>query len=58
MKRFYFEKGAITIKFFKGIGFAIAKESNDYYMFFTCIVVEICIYNKKKEQNINIQVKD
>ena len=58
MKRFYFEKGAITIKFFKGIGFAIAKESNDYYMFFTCIVVEICIYNKKKEQNINIHDKD
>lgn len=48
MKRFYFTKGAITFKFFKGLGFAVAKEDTDYYIIIGCIVIEICIYKPKK----------
>ncbi|MFY8160208.1 MAG: hypothetical protein ACOVNU_02680 [Candidatus Kapaibacteriota bacterium] len=47
MKRFYFNKGAITFKFFNGFGLAVAKESIDYYIIIGCIVIEICIYKHK-----------
>ena len=51
MKRFYFKKGAITIKFFNGLGLAVAKESIDYYIIIGCIVIEITIYKRKKTHN-------
>lgn len=46
--RKYYKKWCYSITFFNGLGLAIAKEDNDYFILIACISIEISIYKPKK----------